>query len=349
MRSITMALDQIWKQQLTLVTYGNAFLSQDFSFQRWVQHSIFNQHHLAFRDLLNQHLLAQHFQIWLEGLKKQGVKRLSLHSSSFLNDEQNPNINVELLPYPHFIVSHLDNQKTAWILGKELAEWYSADNDYQVPNGQRSPLRHETFWRYELNHKLAKRLDADTQRPQWDEIQLFLNNELFDHPLAEGFQNPAALKTPYTGLTAQYNDDIETAHSPEQHLSLLPTDTQADFAHQTLHRFDALTQFIKDKMQHPYDSDETLLTPEQQLELRQFAHKIDDLWAKFIVKVANHYQTAQLTKVSSHNPLDTVSTPIKPEYAKAKYPTEAKASSGSALKLIIITLIICALGYYFGL
>jgi hypothetical protein len=101
-----MALDPIWKQQLTLVTYGNEFLNQGLSFQRWLNHHIFDQHSFHFRDLLSQHLLAQHFQIWLEGLKKQGVQRLSLHSSSLLNDEQNPNANVELLPFAHFIVSH---------------------------------------------------------------------------------------------------------------------------------------------------------------------------------------------------------------------------------------------------
>ena len=89
MRSITMALDQIWKQQLTLVTYGNEYLKQNLSFNHWVQHAIFNQHNLRFRDLLSQHLLAQHFQVWLEALKKQGTQRISLHSSSLLNDEKN--------------------------------------------------------------------------------------------------------------------------------------------------------------------------------------------------------------------------------------------------------------------
>lgn len=106
-----MAIDQIWKQQLTLVTYGNEYLSQDLSFNRWLQHSIFNQHQFAFRDLISQHLLAQHFQVWLEGLKKQGVQRLSLHRSTLLEDEQNPNVNVELLPFEYFIVSHEAQKK----------------------------------------------------------------------------------------------------------------------------------------------------------------------------------------------------------------------------------------------
>ena len=57
-----MALDQIWKQQLTLVTYGNEFLTKELSFNRWKQHPIFDQQQFAFRDLLSQHLLAQHFQ-----------------------------------------------------------------------------------------------------------------------------------------------------------------------------------------------------------------------------------------------------------------------------------------------
>ena len=65
-----MALDQIWKQQLTLVTYGNEYLEGNLNFSRWVEHPIFNQNRLIFRDLLSQHLLAQHFQIWLD---QQGV------------------------------------------------------------------------------------------------------------------------------------------------------------------------------------------------------------------------------------------------------------------------------------
>ena len=46
-----MALDQIWKRQLTLVTYGNEYLTQGISFSRWVNHAIFNQHAFGFRDL----------------------------------------------------------------------------------------------------------------------------------------------------------------------------------------------------------------------------------------------------------------------------------------------------------
>lgn len=70
MRSIIMALNQIWKQQLTLVTYGNEYLRQNLSFSQWRQHHIFDQHSFQFRDLISQHLLAQHFQVWLEALKK---------------------------------------------------------------------------------------------------------------------------------------------------------------------------------------------------------------------------------------------------------------------------------------
>ncbi|EKL40189.1 hypothetical protein ACIN5180_0699, partial [Acinetobacter baumannii OIFC180] len=32
-----MALNQIWKQQLTLVTYGNEYLRQNLSFSQWRQ------------------------------------------------------------------------------------------------------------------------------------------------------------------------------------------------------------------------------------------------------------------------------------------------------------------------
>ena len=332
-----MALDQIWKRQLTLVTYGNAYLNGDLSFSRWLNHSIFNQHHLQFRDLNSQHLLAQHFQIWLEGLKKQGCTRLSLHSAQFLIDEQNPNINVELLPYPHFIVSHIGSKKTAWLCGKELAEWYRADNDYEQPIAQAIPLRFETFWCYELNSKLAKQLDADFQNPKWDDIHLFLNAELFEQAWATYLETPKQLKTPYTGLEA----------SESQHLSLLPTDSQSDFAHETLHRLEALHLGVQQQLQHPISSEGIPLTTDELLNLRHFSDKLDDLTAKFIVKIANHYTNAQLTKHVEINPLEGVTTPIKKAYAANNISN--KSNSAGVMKLIVITLIICALGYYFGL
>jgi hypothetical protein len=94
-----MALDPIWKQQLTLVTYGNEYLSHGLSVQQWRELPIFDEHVFAFRDLMSQHLLAQHFQIWLENLKKQGATRLSLHASSMLNDEK---IQIQTLSYSLF-------------------------------------------------------------------------------------------------------------------------------------------------------------------------------------------------------------------------------------------------------
>lgn len=347
-----MALDQIWKQQLTLVTYGNEYLSQNLSFNHWVQHAIFNQHNLRFRDLLSQHLLAQHFQIWLEGLKKQGTLRISLHSSSLLNDEQNPNANVELLAIPHFIVSHEQNKKTAWIFGKELAEWYNADHDYAAPKPQQEQCRQETFWRFELNSKLAKRIDADLQQPKWDDIQIYTNNELFDSKLAQGFIEPANRDFPYYGMpqTATENADGSPL-SESKYLPLLPSDYQADYAHTTLHRLEALSSYIQQKQQHPYHADGSELTAEEQLNLRHFSQKLDDLTAKFIVKVANHYQSARLTKVEVANPLDDApSTPHSAPQVKS-HPAHAshKVGTSGVIKLILLTIVICVLAYYFGL
>lgn len=345
MRSFIMALDQIWKQQLTLVTYGNEFLAQNLSFQRWLQHAIFDQHHFVFRDLMSQHLLAQHFQIWLEGLKKQGVQRISLHRSALLNDEQNPNANVELLPIAHFIVSHDAHKKQAWIFGKELAEWYNADNDYEVPASQRSSVRLEVFWRFELNSALAKRIDSDLQQPNWDDIQLYTDNELFDSKFAKGFIEPSQLDHPYYGLSIE---QLEPDVTP---LSLLPTDYQADYAHQTLIRLDALDTFIQAKIQHPYNAEGEALSPEEQLNMRHFSQKLDDLRSKFIVKVANHYKTARLTVKEIPSPLDDVQLPNSQKKNAYHKPSADHTSNNKTgvFALIVVTIIICLCGYYFGL
>jgi len=332
-----MALDQIWKQQLTLVTYGNEFLAGNLNFSRWIEHPIFNQNRLIFRDLRSQHLLAQHFQIWLEGLKKQGVKKLSLHLSSILNDEQNPNINVELLPFSHFIVSHQANKKTAWICGLELAAWYNSDNEFEAPLSQRTTLREESFWRYELNDKFAKKVDADLQKLNWNEIAVFLERELFNHKYTEDFLEPEQQDFPFYGY------EIDPTAISSKQLALIPTDYPADCAHRLLHRTQALTDYLEEKRRHPYHDSGELISPEEQINLRNFSQKTDDLFAKLIVKIANHYQTAQLT--------------AEPEIIDRTMETSEhfnqvhhhKVGTAGVIKLIILTVIICMVAYYFGL
>ena len=338
-----MSLDPIWQQQLTLVTYGNEYLRHNLSFQRWLEHAIFDRHCFQFRDLNSQHLLAQHFQVWLEALKKQGVKQLSLHSSTLLADEKNPNPNVELLATPHIIVSHQAQQKTAWIFGKELAEWYSAEHDFIVPKAQQSSIRSENLWRFELNHKLSKRIEADLQTPKWDEIENFTEQELFSAPFAQDLVEPETANLPYYGQ----QDATDAVHR----LALLPTDYAADYAHQTLYRLDTLSALIQTKIQHPYNAEGQVLTPDEQLNLRHFEQKIDDLSTKFIVKVANHYQTAQLTPKDTTTPLDARNHPTPKLSAIESKPHEIHHKSGKTgvFALIVITILICLVGYYFGL
>lgn len=352
MRLITMALDPIWKQQLTLVTYGNEYLNQDLSFNQWIQHSIFNQHCLRFRDLLTQHLLAQHFQIWLEGLKKNGTQRISLHSSAILNEEKNPNANVELLAIPHFIVSHEQNKKIAWIFGKELATWYTADNDYEAPKQQQEQFRQETFWRFELNNQLIKRIEADLQRPNWDEIQTYTDNELFESKYTEGFNDPKSNDSPYYGVPKTDRQNIEEMSlTKSAYLPLLPQKYHANYAHNMLYRLEAFAEYIQYKQQQPYQADAEPMTAEEQLNLRHFSQKLDELSAKFIVKVANHYQSAQLSKIEVANPLDSADSAVTPasNLKMPKASTSHKVGASGVIKLILLTVIICVCAYYFGL
>ena len=332
-----MALDPIWQQQLTLVTYGNQYLAQDLSFSRWVNHSIFAQHAFAFRDLVSHQLLAQHFQIWLEGLKAQGVTRLSLHCSSLLLDENNPNPSVELIPYSHFIVSHSNKHKHAWICGRELAAWYKLEQDYAAPLAQEIPIRVESLWRYELNNKLAKRVAADLQPPNWDEIEQFLQTELFQTLFAQNFQT-SQLDLPYYG--------IENPEDNSVYLALIPTDHQADYAHQSLHRLDALSQYIAQAQKTAQHTDGTVFSADEHLKYRHFVQKLDDLHGKFIVKVANHYPTARLSYATQEpTPLDTG---MRTEQRNFPQTSAKKVGAANVIALIFITAIICAAAYYFG-
>lgn len=333
-----MALDQIWKQQLTLVTYGNEFLAGELHFSRWIEHPIFNQNRLIFRDLLSQHLLAQHFQIWLEGLKKQGVKKLSLHLSSVLNDEQNPNANVELLSFAHFIVSHQGNKKTAWICGHELAEWDNSDQAFDAPASQQTTLRQEVFWRYELNDKFAKKVNADLQKLSWNDVSSFLERELFDSKYAEHFSEPEQQDFPFYGY------DIDPTVLSEHQPALIPTDYPADCAHSLLHRTQALTGYLEQQRLHPYNTTGELISPEEQINLRNFSQKTDDLFAKLIVKTANHYQTAQLTAEEPEIIDRTMEIPHQIDKSH-----HHKVGASGVIKLIILTVIICLVAYYFGL
>ncbi|TCM66733.1 hypothetical protein EC844_11122 [Acinetobacter calcoaceticus] len=349
-----MALDQIWKRQLTLVSYGNDYLAQGLSVNQWRDHQIFDQHLFEYRDLLSQYLLAQHFQIWLDGLRQQGVKRISLHHASMLKQEQNPNPNIELLARAHFIVSHHATQKIAWIFGKELAEWYSAEENYHFPNTQRSNLRHEVYWRFELNAKLAKQIEQDLVSPNWDDIQSYTDFELFDSRNAKGFIDTTPADLYY------YGDDVETTHqrlsqvsaSNSTYLALLPERVQAPYAHLTLHRLHALSQFINSELNPTDPNQQQMLNQEELLNLKHFSQKIDEITAKFVVKVANHYPSAQLTAKVSPSPFET--SEIDPSISSSDKATQArkaptKVGKSSVFTLIIVTVLLCFAAYYFGL
>lgn len=352
-----MTLDPIWKQQLALVTYGNEFLSQKLNFNQWVNHSIFNQHYFAFRDLHSQHLLAQHFQVWLEGLKQQGVTQLSLHNSSLLLDEKNPNPNVELLPYAHFIVSHVGSHKTAWICGKELATWYTADNDYEAPSAQKIPTRIETMWRYELNTSHAKRVDTDLVSPNWEDIHIYTDNELFDRPIAQGLVPPVELGQSYFGYHKQTG--LSDSSSKSLDLPLLPDTYNATYAHETLIRLEALDQALDKKLKQPFNDLGEAMSSEEILNIRHFRQKLEELTAKFVTKVANHYKTARLTPIAVTSPLDNPTETsnqkrfFQSETANSNQNTStsstAKSGKTGVFTLILITALICICAYYFGL
>src|SRR5690606_18218028 len=184
------------------------------------------------------------------------------------------------------------------------------------------------------------------EAPNWDDIQAYTDHELFESSLAQDFTEPAYTNLPYYGTMPAIQADSES------HLALIPTDYSADYAHQTLYRLDALNDFIQTKIQHPYRADGEVLSPEQQLNLRHFSQKIDDLSAKFISKVANHYKTAQLTPTIETDPFVGMSTEDRStQISKAEKPQKPSKSrlSTNVITFTVTSVIICLIGYSFGL
>lgn len=314
-----MALDPIWKQQLVLVTYGNEFLKNQLSFNTWVNHDIFQNVLLQFRSLQTQHLLAQHFQIWLENLKAQGVTQLSLHEASLLKEGTNPNPNIELLQFSHFIVAHSAQKKVAWLFGQELAEWYTADNEYEIPTAQQLKSKLMTMWDFELPQQVIKQVNLDLNRPNWDNISDYLEKEIFNQSYITNFTVNELNTAYYTGTS-----------NPESQ-SLLPQDYHAEISHEFLFKLEQLDQQIE-----KYRKESNSLTAEMQ----SFSQKVDELFSKLIVKTANHYKEAKRKVILGNSPFDHDEN-SSPEH-------KPSASTKSVIALILITIIIGALVYYFG-
>lgn len=314
-----MALDPIWKQQLVLVTYGNEFLKNQLSFNTWVNHDIFQNVLLQFRSLQTQHLLAQHFQIWLENLKAQGVTQLSLHEASLLKEGTNPNPNIELLQFSHFIVAHSAQKKVAWLFGQELAEWYTADNEYEVPTAQQLKSKVMTMWDFELPQQVIKQVNLDLNRPNWDNISDYLEKEIFNQSYITNFTVNELNTAYYTGTS-----------NPESQ-SLLPQDYHAEISHEFLFKLEQLDQQIE-----KHRKEANSLTAEMQ----SFSQKVDELFSKLIVKTANHYKEAKRKVILGNSPFDHNEN-SSPEH-------KPSASTKSVIALILITIIIGALVYYFG-
>ncbi|MEB3767458.1 hypothetical protein [Acinetobacter sp. MD2] len=328
-----MALDSIWQQQLTLVCYGNEFLADKLPIEQFKQHPIFNQHLLQFRDLMSQHLLAQHFQVWLEQLKQQGVTRLSLHHTQLLNNEKNPNPNVELLRYPHFIISHAPKQNIAWMCGNERAEWYNADDDYEFPNKQKIDLRLETLWHFELNAVLMKKIQVDLNAPDWEEIDDYLTAQIFSSPYA------ASLAPIQNVEFIGDQTDTNTA------AALLPMQYHAQLANDLLYQLDELQKQLSQQHHLNKDSEAAHSTKQEQ----DFSEKVDNLFSKLIVKVANHYQSAQRKVVLSPLAAEEITTDnVLPFKSKPKAAEQQHVSSKHVVGLIFMIFIICIAAYYFG-
>lgn len=333
-----MSLDPIWKQQLALVSYGNEYLQQHIALEQLRTHSIFYQQQCYFRDLKQQHLLAQHVTVWLEGLKRTGCTRLSLHHSELLNAHANPNANVELLAYSHFIVSHHGEQRFAWMCGNELAEWYPYDQPFDVPLSQQSPLHDTTYWRYALPKELNKAIESDLKAPNWAEIQQFLDERLFQHPLAQGLALPMA-GTPYMGMPKETYLDAEGHWQPDVHYLPLISDRYiADLAHQFLYQFDALDKQLNAEQQ--LQQDDPTLSDERRYALRNFRQTFEDLRIRCITKIANHYPSANSSQWVKETPS-----------ASQQHVTSNTNTSTSqhVLGLIVLVVALCFLGYYFGL
>ena len=84
------------------------------------------------------------------------------------------------------------------------------------------------------------------------------------------------------------------------------------------------------------------------MNLRHFLQKVEDLKAKFIVKVANHYKSARLTPKVVESPFDNSKTAQSQSFS-TKPTAEHKHGKTSVFALIVITILICLAAYYFGL
>ncbi|MEX5538949.1 hypothetical protein ABFV54_27980, partial [Pseudomonas syringae] len=82
-----------------------------------------------------------------------------LHEASLLKEGTNPNPNIELLQFSHFIVAHSAQKKVAWLFGQELAEWYTADNEYEVPTARQLKSKVMTMWDFELPQQVIKQVN----------------------------------------------------------------------------------------------------------------------------------------------------------------------------------------------
>ena len=100
---------------------------------------------------------------------------------------------------------------------------------------------------------------------------------------------------------------------------------------------------LQEKQGHPYDDTGGLIRPEEQINLRNFAQKTDDLLAKLIVKTANHYQTAQI--IVEEEIIDRTMETLAPSDPAQQH----KVDASSVIKLILLIVIICICAYYFGL
>lgn len=311
-------MDQIWQQQLTLVSYGNQFLQQDVAIDSWLQHAIFYGQQFQFRDLSSHAPLAPHFYIWLQELKKQGVQRLSLHSAQLLRKDKNPNPHVELLDAAPILVSHGKKSKTAWILGRELQQW-DIDAQFKQPITQRHNIQIHQLWRYPLNAKHHKKLLADLGPLAWDTEHARLLQQFITLAEAQGFECTLALDNLFYGNTLIESHPDSSTMQEIKLLAIIPAAFPAPLAHAWLQRATALNDWLDEHPQHMN---------------AQFRTTWAVAFSKLIIDIANHYPSAQLS-------------PVVAEHVALH--STAQVHHVTVWRVLFVVILLCAAGYYFGL
>ena len=281
-------------RQIALVSYGNEFLTGAVDSELLDRHPLLFTHFPILRNIEQGNLLAGSASHFLNYLKLQGLKKISLHSASILSDYlgESELFNFSQVEGDLCIVCHFSQQQLKVLLHcEEKPLWQSYDNDgyplYSDYNNYHDSV--ENYILIDLPTSAISIIDEDLKPISWQNFFNEYQEKIYHFAVAQRFGN---YPIPLTDNNC-YEGDM---YQIEEQFPVLPYNLKKNYASILMLNAARLkSQFDNESHIKNDNGDYWQMSENERLEFDTVRNILEEFHALILKYAANQYKTSNIS------------------------------------------------------